>query len=319
MTDIVIVGATGFIGRCLITNISCQKEIKLRVLVHRNSLDNLASKNNITLIKGDLLCPETLDKLCVKSATVINLAYLRDRSREDNLIASNNLLEACIKAKVGRFIHLSTALVFGRVSGDVVNENTECNPVGEYEITKLQIEKIVLERASGAFEAVILRPTAVFGPGGKNLLKLADDLKSGNKIANYLKSCLFGVRKMNLVSVRNVVSAVELLIRMDMRIDREIFIVSDDEFQSNNYSYVERYLVDSLGFTGYSMPVIPIPHPVLGMLLRLAGKSNSNPRRTYNCQKLLNLGLRKTVLFEDGLADFADWYKHCAKVEKVVA
>ncbi len=68
MRDVVVFGATGFIGRHLIASISCQKEINLRVLVHKNSPEDLFNKNNCTVIKGDLLCPETLNELCMKNA-----------------------------------------------------------------------------------------------------------------------------------------------------------------------------------------------------------------------------------------------------------
>ena len=319
MKDVVVVGATGFTGRYLVASILCQKGIKLRVLVHKNSPDDLFNKNNITLIKGDLLCPETLDKLCVENATVINLAYLRNQPRKDNLTAINNLTEACEKAKISRFIHCSTAAVFGRISSDIVTESTKCNPVNEYEIVKMQIEEAVLERMSSVCEVVILRPTAIFGAGGKNLLKLANDLRIGNKITNYLKACLYNIRKMNLVSVFNVVAAIILFMQTDRKINREVFIVSDDEFQLNNYAYVENYLMKNLGFAGYPFPVIPVPYFVLKMLLRLAGKSNFNPCCVYSCQKLLNVGFKKTVSFEKGLANFADWYKHCSEAQRSVS
>jgi len=309
MHDVVIVGATGFIGRHLIADLSSQKEIRLKVLAHRSAPEDLLGKDNFAVVRGDLLCPKTLDKLCRGNAIVINLAYLRDRPRQDNLTATHNLLEACVKANISRFVHCSTASVFGRVPGDVVNENTQCNPINEYEITKMKIEEAVLERAGNAFVAVILRPTAVFGPGGKNLLKLAADVRSGNKVVNYLKACLYHMRTMNLVSVYNVVAAIKLLIQTDKKIDREIFIVSDDESQSNNYSYVERCLMEKLGPAGYPFPAVSVPYFVLKMLLRLTGKSNVNPRRVYSCQKLSNIGFKKTVSFEDGLADFVDWYK----------
>jgi len=317
MKDVVVVGANGFIGRHLITGILCQKETKLRVLVHRDSPDDFFNKDNITVIKGDLLCPETLDKLCVENATVINVAYLRNQPRQDNLTAINNLLKACMKAKISFFIHCSTAAVFGRVSSDIVTENTKCNPVNEYEITKMQIEGAVL-KSGRAFDAVILRPTAIFGPGGRNLLKLANDLRSGNKIANYLKACLYNMRKMNLVSVHNVVAAIKLLMQTNMKINREVFIVSDDECPFNNYSYIERYLTKNLGLAGHPFPVIPFPHFFLKTLLKLAGKSNFNPCCVYSSEKLLNLGFKKTALFEDELADFADWYKHYSEAKKSV-
>lgn len=309
MKDVVVVGATGFTGHHLMAGLSSQKDIRIKVLVRQNTLGGLFNKDNISTVRGDLLAQETLGGLCVEKATVVNLAYLRGQSREDNLTAINNLLEACVKAKISRFIQCSTAAVFGRVSGDIVTENTKCNPVNEYEIVKMQIEEAVLERTSSVCDAVILRPTAIFGPGGKNLLKLADDLRSRDALINYLKACLYNTRKMNLVSVHNVVAAINLFIYTGEKIDREIFIVSDDEFESNNYSCVERYIKDSFGLNDYPVPVVPIPHFVLKGLLRLAGKSNFNPCRLYSCQKLLNFGFKKTALFETALAEFADYAK----------
>jgi hypothetical protein len=42
----------------------------------------------------------------------------------------------------------------------------------EYEKNKLKIEQVFLDISLGKFEMTILRPTAVFGDGGKNLVKL---------------------------------------------------------------------------------------------------------------------------------------------------
>ena len=309
MNEILITGVTGFIGKHLLRRLDGQKNIRIRALVHKKPDTGLLNKDNISVVEGDLTRRETLDKFCVRGATLVNLAYLGGRPRQDNLAAINNLLEACEKAGIKRFIHCSSAAVFGRVSNDMVTEDTVCTPSNEYEATKLEIEKAILERASGKFEIIILRPTAVFGPGGKNLLKLAGDLKSGNKTANYLKSCLFNTRKMNLVSVYNVVSAVELFINTEEKIGCDIYIVSDDDDQRNNYLYIEQYLMKSLSLNGYPVPVIPFPSFFLKLLLKLMGKTMFDPARVYSSQKLSNFGFKKNISFEDGLADFSKWYK----------
>jgi nucleoside-diphosphate-sugar epimerase len=309
MNEILITGVTGFIGKHLLRRLDGQKNIRIRALVHKKPDTGLLNKDNISVVEGDLTRRETLDKFCVRGATLVNLAYLGGRPRQDNLAAINNLLEACEKAGIKRFIHCSSAAVFGRVSNDMVTEDTVCTPSNEYEATKLEIEKAILERASGKFEIIILRPTAVFGPGGKNLLKLAGDLKSGNKTANYLKSCLFNTRKMNLISVYNVVSAIELFINTGEKISRDIYIVSDDDDQRNNYRYIEQYLIKSLSLNGYPVPFIPFPSFFLKLLVKLMGKTMFDPARVYSSQKLSNFGFKKNISFEDGLADFSKWYK----------
>ena len=160
----------------------------------------------------------------------------------------------------------------------------------------MEIEKIFLRGYGKLFELAILRPTAVFGRGGKNLLKLAHDLTRGSRILNYLKSSLFNYRKMNLVYIDNVVAAL-------------VFIISDDEFLTNNYRDIEKCLLQRFGYKDYFIPPIPLPLFVLNLMLRAMGKSNFNSGRVYECKKLLNAGFKKPVLFDEGLLRFADWYE----------
>ena len=309
MKDIVVIGGTGFAGRYLVPVLARRKDVRVRVLVHTNAPAELFTAENVVAYKGDLLNAQTLAGLCVENATVVNLAYLRGRPRWENLLATSNLLEACIKARAGRFIHCSTVSVFGRITGNLVTERTECHPVDEYETTKMEIEKRILETAGQALKVAVLRPSAIFGPGGKNLLKLANDLKSRGALSNYIKACLSGSRRMNLVSVHNVVAALVLLIDTTREVGREVFIVSDDECGANNYGYVESQIRSALGLNKYPLPVFPVPSFVLKGLLRLAGKSNYNPCCTYSSEKILSMGFKSAVAFEDALAEFAQWRK----------
>lgn len=310
MYEIAITGANSFIGSHLLDLLSNRDDVEIKILIHKNSNTVKSNRRNISMFRGDLLKPETLTGLINQGCTVVNLAYLSERSKQENLTAITNIVETCAKSKIRRLIHCSTAAVAGRISNNIVTENTICNPINEYEITKLEIEKLLFEKSRDKFEVVILRPSAVFGPGGKNLLKLADDLRKGNRTVNYLKSCLFNTRRMNLVYVSNVVSVIEFLIRTENKIDSEVFIISDDEYSSNNYRFIENYLIKNLGYKDYMIPNIPIPAFVLKVLLKLGQKSNINPAIVYDCHKLLNTGFKKPTLFEDGLANFVNWYKN---------
>lgn len=310
MYVIAITGANGFIGTHLLDLLSDRDDIQIKILIHKNSNFVISNRRNISTFRGDLLDPETLNGFFDRGCVVVNLVYLSGRTRQENLEAMTNLAEACAKAKIFRLLHCSTAVIAGRVSTNVVTENTACNPINEYEITKLELEKLVLEKSRDKFETVILRPTAVFGPGGKNLLKLANDLRKGNRMINYLRSSLYNTRRMNLVYVSNVVSAIEFLIRTKNKIDNEVFIISDDEYSGNNYRYIENYLIKNLGYGNYLIPTIPIPAFVLKILLKLSRKSNINPSLIYDCHKLHNIGFKKSTSLEDGLADFVYWYKN---------
>jgi len=306
---IALTGAASFIGQHLIRFLSTDDAVEMRILIHENKPKGLMDRKGLVPVEGDLLKPDTLTRLFEPDCTVINLAYLNRPPIRENLDAVENLVKHCIKARTKRLVHCSTATVVGGVPDNVITEETLCNPNSEYETTKLQIEELLKEKARNHFELVILRPTAVFGPGGKNLLKLTDDLTQGKLLTNYLKSCLFNRRKMNLVFVENVVSALSFLAFTSQKIDQELFIISDDENPMNNYWEIEKYLIKELGYQDYPVPRIPLPKTMLSALLRLAGKSNSNPNRIYSSQKIQSIGFQKKTSFEAGLSSFAKWYK----------
>jgi nucleoside-diphosphate-sugar epimerase len=310
MKLISMTGASSFIGRYLLLELAKNNDVEIRVLVRKDSGDLEILKNNkVKIIIGDLLKPETLKSLIIAGSTVINLVYLWGRSKEENLLALDNLLERCLRVGIKRFIHVSTAMVTGRVVVKVVDERTIACPLNEYETTKLTLEKRLIEKMGKICEVVILRPTAVFGPEGKNLLKLANDLNYASMVINYMKSCLFNRRAMNLVYFDNVIAAICFLVNINKNINGEVFIISDDEDPLNNYRDLEKYLIRALEYKDYFLPRLPLPHGVLSFLLKLSGKTNFNPFITYSCQKIKDFGLVKPITFEQGLNKFVNWYK----------
>jgi nucleoside-diphosphate-sugar epimerase len=308
LLTISITGASGYLGQNLVNSLSNTfNDLKIKVLIHRNYSEAF-NKPNVINIRGDLLKPESLTELLEPGCTVVNLAYLHSQTQKANLEAINNLAEASAKVRIKRFVHCSTAVVVGDVLDDQITEETACFPKSVYEISKFKIEELLREKSYSHFELLILRPSAIFGPDGKNLLKLADNLVQGNKVINYLKSCFNNHRKMNLVYIDNVVSALVFLINLNQTLEMETFIVSDDESPINNYRDIEKYLIKKLGRKDYFFPRIPFPKVILRALLKLAARSNTNPNRVYQCCKLMGAGLKKPIAFEDGLETFANWY-----------
>lgn len=303
-----IIGASGFIGNHLLESLSTRQDTQIRVLVHRRAI-SYENYPNLIFIEGDLMNLNSLEDLVKPGCTVINLAYLTSSPIQDNLEAMRHLSGICAKNHVKRLIHCSTAVVAGRVNQDVIYENTICRPNSDYEVAKLRIEHVLMEGALNRFEISILRPSAVFGPGGKNLLKLAHELLKSNPWKLYLKSCLFNRRSMNLVCIQNVVAALVFLLDTEQKVDREVFIVSDDDSPINNYQDIENILMMKLKIMPYIVPRIPIPSILLNMLLYLTGKSIANSRVKFSDGKLSSLGFKKPIQLEIGLASFADWYK----------
>ena len=75
-----------------------------------------------------------------------------------------NVCESAKKHGVERVVYISSSMVYGDF-GDQVEEEAECQPIGQYGIMKLAGEDIVKDyHRRGAFDYAIIRPSAVYGP-----------------------------------------------------------------------------------------------------------------------------------------------------------
>ena len=83
------------------------------------------------------------------------------RTMSEGLIT---LLELAKKHDVGRFVYISSSMVYGDFKDDV-KEDAVCNPQGQYGILKLAGEWLVKDYSRRCnIDHVIIRPSAVYGP-----------------------------------------------------------------------------------------------------------------------------------------------------------
>jgi nucleoside-diphosphate-sugar epimerase len=304
-----ITGASGFIGSHLLAALAHTREVETRALGRAQRPQQGSTGGHLLWQLGDLEDPEALRALMAREGTLVHLAYPRGWAHERHLAAAARIGDLARQVGVKRIVLCSTAVVAGRTPAVCVTEATPCVPSLDYERTKLEIEHSLAEKAAGAFELAVLRPTAVFGPGGQNLLKLATALTDRAMTVNYLQSSLFGRRRMNLVCVENVVAALLFLVERDQIAAVDTYIVSDDDDPLNNFHDVEAALIRHLGLGRYPFPPIPLPAPALTGALRLAGRTSTNPSRVYDGARLVREGCRKSTTFAEGLARFADWFR----------
>lgn len=311
MKTIAITGASGFIGVHLVRALLRAGGYRIRILSRSSQAEarQAAFPADVEIFSGDINDPVSLARFLAPGCTVINLVYLRNESEQRNLVAIGNLLAACKAGGITRLIHCSTADVAGRTPDRRVVESSPCRPRSAYATTKLKIEAAILAVDQDSHEVAILRPTAVFGPGGQNLKKLAHAMVHGNRLTNDLRACVFGRRHMNLVHVDNVVAAIMFLADRVNALSKEVFIVSDDDAVSNNFASVERALMNGFGLQSSRLPRVLLPSWLLSLTLRLLGRSNVNPLCIYDSGKLRSIGFERPVPFDDGLSRYIAWYR----------
>lgn len=302
---ICVTGGAGFIGSHLLPVLLNQENVSVRVL-QRTVGAKVADQ--VSVFTGDLLSRDSLVPFFRGAHCVINLALPAVEQGKKSMVAAQNLAQMSRNAGVERLLHISTAMVVGSPSSAFVDEDTPCKPVSEYERHKFLAEQIIQQELSGRVDLGILRPTAVFGSGGKNLLKLADDIAQGAPWYRGLLRFIHGNRHMHLVSVEDVVAAIIFLVLGARSLEGNIFLISADDDPCNNYLSIDSILGSAMG-----KPIprhsICLPQWGLRLLLTLAGRSQSNPQLVYDSSKLQSWGFQRRADFESNLRRFAYNYQ----------
>jgi len=301
---IAIFGGTGFIGRHLINCMSLKQNTLIRVFTRNTRMVSNFSNGNIKYIDGNLDSFDDIYNFVAGQKVVINLTYI-DGDHEANLAFVSHLINACVAAGVERVLHLSTAVVAGRVAGDVIDEKTICNPITEYEKTKLCIEDKITSISLGKIGLIILRPTAIFGDGGVNLVKIVNSILHDSYLKNMMYVMTNKYRKMHLVHINTVVQSILYLSFIEKNISKEVFIVSSDNEACNNYFKVVQCLTKSLGVGQYPKLFLPFSEKIVKLILTLTGRSQINPCQIYSSQKIIQYGFKYSSNFIQELNEFA--------------
>jgi nucleoside-diphosphate-sugar epimerase len=137
--------------------------------------------DGIRLLEGDLAKPNTLrGALSPGFDVVYNIAALYRQAglpdsvyRQVNAIGVGQLIEAAGAAGVHRVVHCSTVGVHGDIEHPPANEDAPLAPGDIYQVTKVEGESIARDAGARAgVEVVIARPSGIYGPGDRRLLKL---------------------------------------------------------------------------------------------------------------------------------------------------
>ncbi|MDC1527536.1 NAD-dependent epimerase/dehydratase family protein [Gammaproteobacteria bacterium] len=180
---IVITGGAGFIGSTLAGRLAEHNKVILFDNLARNTLQHtgLLDNPNISLIEGDILDPDAVDKAITGADIVVHAAAIAGidtvikspvKTMEVNMIGTANVLRAAKKAGVkDRVIEFSTSEVFGSMAYRVSEENQAvAGSAGEarwvYAVSKLAGEHLTHAYfREYQLPTVTLRPFNIYGPG----------------------------------------------------------------------------------------------------------------------------------------------------------
>jgi nucleoside-diphosphate-sugar epimerase len=238
MVNILLTGATGFIGKYLIDNL-VTKGFQISVIV-RHRVD-FFPEDVKQFVVGDFVnnldFSDALKEIdCVVhlagKAHVIdkNKASILDEFRKINTDLTLYLAREAIKSKVKRFVFLSSIRVNGNQNNTPFLETDTPNPQEPYAISKFEAEQGLLQLTkNNDMEVVIIRPPLVYA---NNAPGNFGRMVSWVKTKNFIPLPLGRVNnKRSLVAVDNLNDFILTCIQ-HKNAKNEIFLVKDDENMS---------------------------------------------------------------------------------------
>ena len=182
---ILVTGATGFTGGHLARALSIRGD-HVRALVRSKPVPRPEATGSdhgggvVEIVAGDLRDADSLKRaaegveVVYHIAAIYRQAGLRDEEyRAVNASAVRTVIDAAKAGGARRVVHCSTVGVHGDVEHPPANEDAPLRPGDIYQQTKLEGELIARDAARDiGIEVVIARPTGIYGPGDRRLLKL---------------------------------------------------------------------------------------------------------------------------------------------------
>lgn len=274
---ILVTGASGFVGRALLSRLDSEGQHLLRA-AFRPSSETVMDRERIerTVISG--LDPETdwsaaLHNIeavvhCAARVHVMNETASDPLAefRRINLEGSLALARQAQQAGVQRFIFLSSIKVNGEQTslGRPFTADDKPAPTDPYGISKMEAEQALLELGrTGKMQVVIIRPVLVYGPGVKaNFLSMMRWLDKGMPLP------LGGIthNRRSLVALDNLVDLITVCLAHPAAAG-QVFLASDGEDLSTTG------MLQRLGRALDKSPtLLPVPASWLTLAARLIGK-----------------------------------------------
>lgn len=330
MGKILITGAAGFVGSHLVEHLLKDGESvkRLRLVLLGDESTKFLPQEKFDIVRGDIRNINFVKKITEGIETVYHLAgiigtstNLKDyqKFKEVNVDGTCNLLKACGKKRIQKFIYVSSVAVYGTPpwSGNIMNLD-ESHPKTYSEMygkSKLEAEKRVIEAyRKWGLPYAIIRPTNVYGP--RNFGQLYGLYKT---IKNHQFIMIGnGKNKMHYIYILDLVKALRQIQLHDSKFGDYIIAAN----QPVEFREMVKLIAESIGQkpSRLYMPkyVGLIASYILEACGRLIGKKSPLfPDRVrimtmnhyYNIQKAKKgFGYKPTISFREGARKTGEWY-----------
>ena len=258
----IVTGASGFIGGRLFERllqsgadvVSLRRPSSREPSVGRSAVVDYADVGALT----ELMATEKPEYVFHVAGATKGVSY--DDFRRANVMPTENLLEALVRAKVEpkRFVHVSSLAAYGPAASvsEPMIETMPREPIEHYGKSKLEAEQVV--EKNGAIRYTIIRPGGVYGPGDIDYFELFKQVEKGVTI-------YFGNRRrwFSAVYVDDVIDAILASAQSDGAVNRGYFIcdgnpVTWEHFQTKLVEVSGKTKVREIDLPGFLVPLAAV-------------------------------------------------------------
>lgn len=236
MKNILVTGGNGYLATHLINQLLLSNKYKIRASI-RSTSPNLSSNviwhsNKSLDINTDWSDALKNVDLVVHTAARVHIIQEQKETnsleefRRVNVLGTERLIEQAAKAKITRFIFISSIGVNGgETQESAFTENDIPNPHSFYAQSKLEAEEVVKQLCSiNAIDYIILRPPLIYSfnaPG--NFYRLLKIIAKGFPL-------LFGYvnNKRSIIAIENLVEIIIRILEFPQKVN-DTFLVADSQ------------------------------------------------------------------------------------------
>ena len=233
---VLVTGGTGFTGKALVRRlVDLGHEV-----VALDYKEGLKTKElgewGVKVIIGSVTDMKAVESAVKGTEIVFHLAAaFREMNVSDafykdvNVNGTENVVKAALNDGVRRFIYCSTQGVHGNINNPPGNENSPIQPADYYQQTKYEGEVVCKQYFNKGMKIVIIRPTAIYGPGDHERFAMIFKKVSKGVFP------MFGAGKTfyHPVYIDNLTDAF-VAVMGDGRGDWQTYIIADEEYVELN-------------------------------------------------------------------------------------
>ncbi len=324
--NLLITGAAGFLGGRAAKYFGQHKAFKVLATSRRNHRKEELEAANCQFVAGNLEDPQFCNLITQDMDMVVHCAALSapfgsyQNFYDANVLATQQLVDACLHNGVKKFIYISTPSIYFNHQDRFDVKETDPLPakmVNAYAQTKLIAEQYVLQKNTQGLQTLALRPRAIIGAEDTVIFpRVLEAYHQGR-----LKIIGDGKNKVDMTSVSNLLVAIHCAIQAKENAYGEAYNITD----GNSVPFWEtvNYALSSLGYAPVTQKIPKYVAMNAAALMEWKAKlipSEKEPALTrygigilchhftLNIEKAKNLlGYQPVCNTLDGMNEFITW------------